>query len=354
MSRPLLLMVGGRSTEHDASLRGYQALMGELQEATDRFPLHCVVYISRDGGFRIFDAPPWPRDEAALAFGPEASAASALELLRSSDCFVFSLLHGNEGEDGGWQGVAEIFDIRGSFGPVLPAALGMDKRLQSIVASALVPELRIPRTWLIRAASGADIQERVLREARGGSLVVKPNRMGASLLTRHLPDADPELLRQALEEIFPYDSEALVQEYVNGREMTCGVLRHEGRTLALPVLEAATAEGFLGHREKHHPGHTQVVVHTKDNPEARAVMEHSVRLFDEIGLFGFARFDFLYREPDIFFLEVNTLPGIMEGSAFPLMLQAGGRCLLDVVQASVEGFTTRPSRVKELRYEIGH
>jgi D-alanine-D-alanine ligase len=354
MSQPLLLLVGGRSTEHDASLHGYQELVRHLQVAPHRFALHGVVYLPRDGGFRIFEAPPWPRMEAELAAGPAASPAQALELLRDSGCFVFSLLHGNEGEDGGWQGVAEVFDIPGNFGPVLPAALGMDKRLQGMVVSALVPELRIPRTWLVRVGSGSDHRERVLREAGAGPIVVKPNCMGASLLTSHLWQADPGELGQALEDIFPYDPEALVQEYIDGPELTCGVLRQEGNTIALPVLEAVTANGFLGHREKHRPGQVEVVVRAHDDPQARTVMAHSVRLFDELNLFGFARFDFRCRAADIFFLEVNTLPGIMRGSAFPLMLEAGGRCLMDVVQACVEGFISRPARSKKLPYEIGH
>ncbi|MEU9132852.1 ATP-grasp domain-containing protein [Kitasatospora sp. NPDC048540] len=360
MTLNVVLLLGGRSTEHDASLHSYRRLRAALESAPGRITLHAVAYITREGGYRHFDTAPWPDTEDELRAGTDLPLHEALSRLTDGDAFVFSLLHGNEGEDGAWQGIAEVLALRGNFGPVLASALGMDKRLQAVVARDLVPGLRTPRTWMAPPSLARDPEalEQWAAEVAGlldgRPAVVKPNRMGASLLTRVLPDPTGPALARATAAALPYDSQVLVQEYVPGTEYTCGVVRTGGRTTALPVVQAVTEHGFLGHREKHEHGLVQPLLHTTDTGTTRRVKQASVRLFDEMEVFGFARLDFLVHDDDLYFLEINTLPGLMHGSAFPRMLDAAGLDLVDLVEECAAEYGRRSVRDKALPYLIGH
>lgn len=353
MSRPLILLVGGRSTEHDASLHGYRAILRAAQEEPDRFRLDGVVFISREGSIRIFQAKPWPDSEESLIAGERISFDRAIKKMKAPDVFVFSLLHGNEGEDGAWQGVAEIFDITGNFGPILPSALGMNKYLQALLAVSVVPGLRVPQTWPVRPPVSDARYMAILRELNLRGAVVKPNSMGASLLSVFLLRPDVSSLKRAAEDIFGYDHEVLVQEYINGQEYTCGVFREDDHLIALPVIEAQTPQNFLGHREKHEHGLVRAVVHDVDDEVVRMVKAASLTLFTEMNMFGFARFDYLF-DDSLFFLEVNTLPGLMSGSAFPRMLESGGRTLGDLIEATAREAISAPRRRKFLPYTIHH
>lgn len=350
MSIGVTLLVGGRSTEHDASLHGYHHVLHELLKEPDRVTVDSVFYVDRSGVVHFFDHGPWPEDEKGLLEGSTAPLGSAVERLRENDSFVFSLLHGNEGEDGGWQGLAEVFGLRGNFGPTLASALGMNKYLQAGVATALLPALRTPRSVLVRGNS-YDAQQ-VLSQIGPGSLVVKPNRMGASLLTTCLHDPTEQTLAAAVDEVAPYDSQILVQEFIRGREYSCSVYREEGKFVDLPVAEIVS-QGFFGHEEKHAKGRARIELCNED-ATTRAIREVSHALFEATDVATFARFDYLVKDDEIYFLEVNTLPGLMSGSIFPGALTASGRTIADLVLASIGDYDSRPSRNKIKEYDISH
>lgn len=350
MSLNITLLVGGRSTEHDASLHGYHHVLSELRKEPDRVTVDSVCYVDRTGAVRFFGGGPWPEDEKDLLAGEVLPLGAAIERLRSGGSFVFSLLHGNEGEDGGWQGLAEVAGIRGNFGPVLASALGMDKYLQAALATALLPGLRAPRSVLVRADS-FDAQ-RVLREAGPGSLVVKPNRMGASLLTTCLHDPDESELAKAVAAAAPYDNQVLVQEFVSGREYSCSVYRENGRLVELPVAEVVS-QGFFGHEEKHVKGRARIELCAED-PTTKAIRDYAQALFEATEVATFARCDFLVRDGETYFLEINTLPGLMSGSIFPMALAATGRTITDLVVAASGDHESRPARDKVKEYDISH
>ncbi|KMS76544.1 hypothetical protein ACM01_05020 [Streptomyces viridochromogenes] len=309
-----------------------------------------VFYIDRTGTAHVFDHGPWPEDERELRAGEVLPLGTAVERLRSGGSFVFSLLHGNEGEDGGWQGLAEVFGIRGNFGPTLASALGMDKYLQAALATALLPGLRTPRSVLVR--TGSFDAQRVLQEIGPGPLVVKPNRMGASLLTTCLRDPDEQALTKAVTEAAPYDNQVLVQEFVSGREYSCSVYRENGRFIDLPVAEVVS-QGFFGHEEKHAKGRARIELCT-DDPTTKAIRDYAQSLFEATDVATFARCDFLVRDGETYFLEVNTLPGLMSGSIFPRALAAAGRTITDLVVAASGEYDSRPARDKVKEYDIHH
>ncbi|WP_329254628.1 hypothetical protein [Streptomyces canus] len=352
----LVLLAGGRSTEHDASLHSFTNVIAEVLRRPDLFTLAGVVYVDRDGGFHIIQEAPWPSTAADLVRQRRSSAvgvSDALDWLADSGHFCFSLLHGSEGEDGAWQGLAEVMGITGSFGPVLPSALAMNKRLQSLVVPSLVPELKLPRSWAVTKTTAASSLRVIVRELAGKPVVVKPNQMGASLLTRRFTHYDESTLAAALAEIFPYDRQALLQEYVAGPEYSCGVIERYDSPIALPVTLIQTADGFFGHAQKHQHGTSRALI-ACDSPRVRDIQRYSEQLFAELDLFGWCRFDYIAAPGGIHFLEVNTIPGLMSGSLFPMMLRAAGLSIADLIMITERASRRIGRREKRLAYDIQH
>lgn len=346
------LMVGGRSTEHDASLHSYASVRDALRGSTT-VAVTGVVYIDRNGGVELHQGMPDPsllRGTVVDVVRPE----DVLRHLREAP-HVFSLLHGTEGEDGCWQGVADVFDLKGSFGSVDAAALAMSKLAGAATAAALVGGLRTPDTYVVRTARPEEDFALATAGLAGRSCVVKPNSLGASLLTRFIERPDTDAVRDAVAAIAPFDRLALIQEYVIGREITVGVVDRGDEIEVLPPARATFSGPILGHHEKH-ARVAGVVVDWPDphSEPGRSLMAISRRLFEMMGLTLWGRFDFLVRDDprEIFFLECNLMPGIGSGSIYPVMLARAGWSLEDLVLFSTRSRSARSSASKVLAYEI--
>lgn len=356
------LLVGGRSTEHDASLHSYKNVVSCLQAAPAQgIILGNVWFLPGDGTARLHSVScgkPAPTDEAELPLGYTLSLNEMIRMLGASGAYVFSLLHGNEGEDGCFQGVAEVFDIPGNFGSVHASAVSMHKHTQMLVAQALASDILSPiQTEVVRLPFTSSRLTQVLRRFRDTQLIVKPNRLGASLLTTLISAPTVETLTEAFTGISRYDDQALAQERIVGREFTCGILQSPKRLIALPVIEAITNEQFLGHPEKHKKDGVKAVVHLKPNAAdfqlIKLIKECSLKLFVEMDFNDMCRFDFLVdQDGRLFFLEANTLPGLMTHSAYPTMLAAAGYTICDLLTFSFQNYRSRPKKKKVYRYNI--
>ncbi|MGH7070232.1 MAG: hypothetical protein ACREFO_09475 [Acetobacteraceae bacterium] len=352
-SEAINILVGGRSTEHDTSVHSYTHVLNQvLADPTDRLAIAGVYYVNFEHGVHAHRQPPWPRSAAELAAPAAEPLLGVVAELTRSPSPVFSLLHGNEGEDGAWQGLAEVVGLRGSFGPVLASALAMNKFYMSVLATSLV-SVRMPRTSVLDAASTDADLGRAIDMLGSGACIVKPNSMGSSLLAGRYDSLAPATLRHLLQERLPYDPQLLVQEYIRGEEYTAGCLEMEGEVVVLPVVRAVTSDGFLGHAEKHRHGLVRAEVVSGQGEIAGRIGGISKDLFRRFGFVGMCRFDYLLGDDgELYFLEANTLPGLTNGSAYTRMLKAAGYGLVDLIKACISAARARPQRTKLLRYEV--
>lgn len=357
MKKFISILVGGRSTEHDASLISYQGVLQDLQKRIDHgLKLTRVYYISREGQIYYHHQAPWPVTEVELKKGYLVSLGELIDTLRGEDIFHFNLLHGNEGEDGAWQGLAELSDLQGSFGSVFASAITMNKWAQSILATSVcTSRLRHPRMWRITEFDNDKTIERIITEINGDYCVVKPNRMGASHLTELYKGLTKKQLLNLYRELSYYDPEVLIQEYISGVEYTVGCIEQYGEVIALPVIEAKTSRQFLGHKEKHQKGRVKALIYHDDNDITAELKEISRELFRKFDLSVMCRFDYIVSESGVpYYLEANSIPGLMPGSAFPKMLEAVSLDLVDLIRFSIEAMERRAKREKVLCYNIEH
>ena len=219
-------------------------------------------------------------------------------------------LHGKYGEDGCMQGLLELLGIPYTGSGVLASAIGMDKYVSRRILE--ISGIDVPRTIPVPRRRWDADREAIIGEiarAVGFPCVVKPNREGCSTAVKKV--VAPEGLAGALESAFAWDNLALVEEFIAGMEVTCGVLGVDAPE-ALTPSETIPTDGLLSLEDKFLYGQGENKTPARLPAEQlEKIRETAVRTFLALNLKGYARIDMFVR-PDgrVAVLEPNTLPGL--------------------------------------------
>lgn len=291
------VLFGGSSAERAVSLKSGAAVLAALQAA------------------------------GVDAYGIDAGPQLAEQLLSERPDRVFIALHGRGGEDGSLQGLLESLRIPYTGSGVMASAIGMDKlRTKQIWQSLGLPT---PAYAMLRDGEQcAEIVERL-----GTPLIIKPLHEGSSI---GMAKADSlEQLQDAWQGAQSYDSEALVEQWIQGAEFTVAVL--DGQ--ALPPIRLRTPHTFYDYEAKYQANDTQYLCPCGLPPEQEAQLKAlSLRAFEAVGCKGWGRVDVMQDEQGNFYLlEVNTVPGMTDHSLVPMAAKATGLSFGDLVLAILAG-----------------
>lgn len=260
-------------------------------------------------------------------YGIDAGPQLAEQLLNERPDRVFIALHGRGGEDGSLQGLLESLLIPYTGSGVMASAIGMDKlRTKQIWQSLGLPT---PAYAMLRdGGQCAEIVERL-----GTPLIIKPLHEGSSI---GMAKADSlQQLQDAWQGAQSYDSEALVEQWIQGAEFTVAVL--DGQ--ALPPIRLRTPHTFYDYEAKYQASDTQYLcpcgLPTEQEEQLKAL---SLRAFEAVGCKGWGRVDVMQDEQGNFYLlEVNTVPGMTDHSLVPMAAKATGLSFGDLVLAILAG-----------------
>jgi len=291
------VLFGGSSAERAVSLKSGAAVLAALQAA------------------------------GVDAYGIDAGPQLAEQLLSERPDRVFIALHGRGGEDGSLQGLLESLRIPYTGSGVMASAIGMDKlRTKQIWQSLGLPT---PAYAMLRDGEQcAEIVERL-----GTPLIIKPLHEGSSI---GMAKADSlQQLQDAWQGAQSYDSEALVEQWIQGAEFTVAVL--DGQ--ALPPIRLRTPHTFYDYEAKYQANDTQYLCPCGLPPEQEAQLKAlSLRAFEAVGCKGWGRVDVMQDEQGNFYLlEVNTVPGMTDHSLVPMAAKATGLSFADLVLAILAG-----------------
>ncbi len=329
----VIVLAGGTSTERDVSLISGSMIYKALKKRGHQAVL-LDVYLGYAGDIEdIFERDvDWSKDIAAIAeknpdlelvkamrpdgdknfFGP-----NVLELCRSADA-VFMALHGANGEDGKIQACFELLGIRYTGTDFVSSAMAMDKGIsKDIFAAHGIPT---PAGFRIRRGEQNSLAgEEAVRKVDFPCIV--KTCCGGSSVGVCIARAEAEYER-ALDEAFRYGDEVIVEQYIEGREFSVGVM--EGQ--ALPVIEIAPKQGFYDYKNKYQAGSTVETCPADLEPEKAAGMQRiAEQVFAALRMKSYARMDFMMsRAGEIYCLEANTLPGMTPTSLLPQEAQAVG------------------------------
>lgn len=352
MKRNINIIVGGHSTEFDASILSYENVVRNCK--TPNSPINVKgVYFIKGNYVNIYTNKIPVNFEEYTKPTKRVHISNLPKILQSSKYYLLSLLHGNEGEDGCIQGLAEIYNLEGSFGEVLPASLSMNKwEMAEVVSSMLdnkvkkIPYLVIQAVW-----KRSDIKT-FLDKTGGNYFIIKPNRLGASLFTKKVKKEDVLDELEKMKLMFKYDNELLIQKYIVGREFTVGVVQHRKKVVVLPIAEVFTKNNFLGHDEKHKKGLVRVEINKLEKEIKTTLEKYSIEIFSRLKFTNFCRFDYIYTDQELYFLEANSIPGLMTSSIFPRLLNEAGIDIPTMVSYFVDNANLQKRLVKSYRYKI--
>ncbi len=317
------VLSGGRSSEHDVSLRSGEAVANGL-EAAGHEALR--VTIARDGA--------WTCGEEAVALTPAAGLLEAE--------VAFPALHGPFGEDGSIQGLLEWLDIPYVGSDVLSSAICMDKlTLKRLFADGGLPQVDFV------AVGGEGWRERCA--ALGLPLWVKPSRLGSSVGISRVESLDA--LDAAVAQARRHDPRVIVEAPAQGREVECSLLGNE-EVEASPPGELDVHGQWYDYERKYGEGGMELVVPAAiSSDQQRRLRELAIAAFRLGGCSGLARCDF-FVEPDgaILVNEVNTMPGFTETSVYAKLWEAAGLSYPDLCRRLVELALERHARARSYEF----
>jgi len=232
-----------------------------------------------------------------------------VELCRAAD-IVYLALHGADGENGRLQAFFDLHGIRYTGSPSLGCALAMDKWItKQLFLGANIPT---PRGMLLKKGEPVPAFEY--------DCVVKPCCGGSSIGIAIAHTA--EEYEAAVQDAFRYEDSVLVEEYIEGRELTCGILGGN----PLPLTEIIPRQGFYDYAHKYQPGWTEEITPARVDADVTArVQEITRRIQDTLHLAVYFRADYLLTaDGRIYCLEANTLPGMTPTSLLPQGAAAAG------------------------------
>lgn len=253
----------------------------------------------------------------AHAFDPAERDLGELKREGFERCFI--ALHGRHGEDGTVQGALELLGIPYTGSGVMASAIGMDKVMTKRVWSTF--GLPTPRSLTLDAAQQTKERLRTVPDDLGLPLIVKAPHEGSSIGVVKVNGYSD--MQGAVAEAMKYDSVVLIEEFVNGDELTCPILGHQ----ALPVVKIVAPEGKYDYQNKYFTDDVKYLVPCGlPAAEEKEIQRLAVEAFNAIGCRGWARADFMVRATDRkpYLLEINTSPGMTSHSLVPKSAAAAG------------------------------
>ena len=342
----VLVVFGGRSSEHEISIRSAASIMDAVDDA--RY-VAIPAAITRNGrwlgpGESAARLPPGSGDrlgEHEVTVSHEAGASSGFDI-------VFPALHGPHGEDGKIQGLLEMADVPFVGSGVLGSACGMDKDvMKRLFRERGLPTL--PHATVLGGQSADRCSE--IGARIGFPAFVKPANLGSSVGIRRVEDSAS--LQEAIDYACEFDRKVIVEPGVDAREIECAVLGNEQPEASL-TGEIVTPDGFYDYTTKYLADDAELVVPAKLAPDQEeGIREMSVRAFQAVGCAGLARVDFFIEKASgrILLNEINTMPGFTSISMFPRLWEASGIPYTELVERLIGLGFDRHARTRTLRYE---
>jgi D-alanine-D-alanine ligase len=346
------VVFGGRSDEHDVSLRSAQTVIGALDP--DRYDV-VPLGITREGKWitaedpmaeLVASSPMFHLTEGEQKVEPTGDVriqpvvgADALMPSTASDGIdvYFPVLHGPMGEDGTLQGMLELAGVPYVGSGVLGSAVAMDKAMtKTILTQAGVPQ--IPWKLVQRAEwqRNPEAIEAALVEEFGFPLFVKPANMGSSVgISKARNEGE---LHLALQEASHFDRRLIVERGIVGRELEMSVLGNDDPIVSV-AGEIRPRGEFYDYNAKYIEDTAELIIPAELDPDIQRQMEvYAAQSFLALDLAGLARVDFFVEDDtnQIYVNEVNTIPGFTSISMYPSLWDASGLPLTQLVDRLIQ------------------
>ena len=313
------IICGGFSSEYEISLKSANTILKHLPDAYTGY----MIVLSDEGwlvknGYNdgVFDL-----NTGIISFRDDTSVSLAGAII---------YIHGNPGENGKIQALLDMLKIPYVNSNVLASALSFDKWY----CNQFLKSFDIPVANSVLLKDGAEINEQELIESLGLPIFVKPTDSGSSFGISKVKKAED--LRSAIDTAFKEGRTIVLESFLNGIEVTCGVYRDKTELTALPLTEIVSENEFFDFEAKYQ-GKSNEITPARISAELTLnIQKEAKKIYHLLNLKSIARIDFMLVGETPYVIEVNTTPGFSAESIVPKMLAEAGISITSFWETIIE------------------
>jgi len=250
------------------------------------------------------------------------------------DC-AFIAIHGTPGEDGKLEAYFDMIGMRYTTANPLALELTFNKYF----CNAFLKQHGIPCAKSILLYNDSEYIDSKIIEELGLPCFVKPNDSGSSFGVTKVKRI--EELNTAIQKAFKESNQVIIESFLNGTEVSCGILKLNGKITVLPATEIVSEGEYFDFAAKYEGKSQEITPARIPKEEMEAVQEYTKKAFELLNLTGMARIDFMICAGNPFVIEVNTVPGLSEESILPQQCKAIGMSLSELFNGLVENAFTQ-------------
>lgn len=320
MKKNIGIIMGGYSSEYEISLKSGQVVYDTLNsDKYNAFRLHIFrnkwVYVDNLGNEIPID-----KNDFSITINNEKIIF---------DC-VFNAIHGSPGEDGFMQAFFQLLKIPHTSCGMYQAALTFNKR---DCLSVLKPYgIKTAASYYLNL--GDAIDENAIISKVGLPCFVKANKAGSSFgISKVYKKQD---LKQAIAHAYKEDNEIIIESFLDGTEVSVGVIKYKGEIKVLPITEIVSDNDFFDYKAKYLGESQEITPARISNTDAKKVSKVAKQVYEILKMDGFSRSEYIFKDGEPHLLEVNTVPGLTKASILPQQAAAAGISLSELFENAIE------------------
>ena len=320
MKKNIAIIMGGYSSEVAISIKSGNVVYNNLNK--DKFNSFRVLILKEK--WVVLDA-----QENEYLIDKNDFSFTRNNIKTTFDC-VFNAIHGAPGENGQLLAYFNLINLKHTSAPFYQMALTFNKR----DTLSAVKAYGIKTATSIYLNKGDEINLEKIIDTVGLPCFIKPNNAGSSygISKAH---TKTEIL-PALEKAYKEDSEILIESFLDGTEVSVGVIQYKGEIKVLPITEIVTENDFFDYEAKYE-GKSQEITPARISLDQQAKVEKMAKkIYGILNISGFSRSEFIFVNSEPYFIEINTVPGLTEESILPQQAQVAGISLAELFESAID------------------
>lgn len=320
MKKNIAIIMGGYSSEYKISLASGNVVYQNL----DKTKYNAYrVHIFKNKWVYVDDA------DHEFAIDKNDFSITINDTKINFDC-VFNAIHGSPGEDGYMQGYFNLLNLPHTSCSMYQAAITFNKR---DCLSILKPYgILTAESYYINL--GDSVNEDQIIAKVGLPCFVKANKAGSSFGITKVHKK--EELQQAIDHAFKEDDEIIIESFLDGIEVSVGVINYKGETKVLPITEIVSENDFFDYEAKYLGKSQEITPARLTKAQELKVNTVAKKVYDILKMKGFSRSEYIFKNGEPHLLEMNTVPGLTTASILPQQAQAAGISMQDLFSNAIE------------------
>jgi D-alanine-D-alanine ligase len=317
----IAIVAGGDSSEYVVSVKS----SANVYSAIDRQKFTPWLVSIRNGAWKVLEG---EQEIAPVDKGDFSFLLNGKKILLE---YAYIMIHGTPGEDGNLQGYFEMLGIPYSSCGVQSSALTFNKNF----CNKYLRSYDIPLARSLRVGPGEKWNPAEVVRELSLPLFVKPSAGGSSFGVTKVKKE--EELAEAVDKALQESPEVLIEQFIDGKEFTCGVVKIGSKKIVLPVTEVIPKNEFFDYEAKYTPGMAEEITPARISEAlTHKVQALSAEIYELCNCKGIVRVDYILNDHTFYFLEINTVPGMTATSFIPQQIKAAGLNLTDLLTEIIE------------------